>query len=73
MLSALRAHGGSHAGVAEQGCGALFNLSFDATSLSSLKSQSSEIRPAVETAMSAHSSNANIQKWGASVLKKLGQ
>ena len=73
VLSALRAHGGSHAGVAEQGCGALFNLSFDATSLSSLKSQSSEIRPAVETAMSAHSSNANIQKWGASVLKKLGQ
>ena len=73
LVSALRAHGGSHAGVAEEGCGALKNLSFSATSLSSLKSKSSEVRPLVETAMSSHSSNTKIQEHGAFVLNKLGQ
>ena len=73
VVSALRAHGGSHAGVARQGCSALKNLSYDATSVSSLKSKSSGVRPAVETAMSAHSSNAKIQELGAFVLNKLGQ
>ena len=29
VVSALRSHGGSHAGVAEQGCGALRNLAVD--------------------------------------------
>ena len=73
VVSALRAHGEGHAGVAEYGCMALCYLCWDTTANAAAiaTAVSAGAVALVEAAVRAHPSSSKVQYWGPKVLTRL--